>query len=160
MAWRVFSSVMCNIAKYWRTLIFQHCFVKHKIIVCCLWCSRRLKPKRRIKYSNKVSKTLPFFKISFFNLELSDEKKNLKMIFHRCNMLSQHVTSMRNHFQIFLFVALELNTEQDGCRLAFTLKKCYCFKDNSKLKKLILKNGKVLETLLLYFIRLFGFSLL
>ena len=37
------------------------------------------------------------------------------------NMLRQHITSMKNHFQIFLFVALELNTEQDGCRLVFTL---------------------------------------
>ena len=28
-----------------------------------------------------------------------DEKKNLKMIFHRCNMLRQHITSIKNHFQ-------------------------------------------------------------
>ena len=33
----------------------------------------------------------------------------------------QHITSMKNHFQFFLFVALELNTEQDGCRIVFTL---------------------------------------
>ena len=84
---------------------------------------------------------------------------NLKMIFYRCNMLPQHITSMKNHFRMFVFVALELNTEQDGCRLVFTLQKCYCSKDNSKLKKLILKNCKVLETLLVYFIRLCGFSL-
>ena len=42
-----------------------------------------------------------------------DEKKNLKMIFPPCN---QHITSRKNHFQIFLFVAQELNTEQNGCR--------------------------------------------